>query len=130
MHVKLASSCLKYRVRDEIQSSLQPARRKSMWEEYRAEREIYIRSKSRAIRELKARQKQERENLYWVQKSRLTEIFSENWKGRGGELSERTARTERTSYRRNPRTEIARSETFSMCTVIRASCYCRQSSQE
>ena len=59
-----------------------------MWEEYRAEREIYIRSKSRAIRELKARQKQERENLYWVQKNRRTEIFTERWKGRGGELNQ------------------------------------------
>ncbi len=73
---------------DEIQSSPRPVGRKSMWEEYRAEREIYIRSKNRAIRELKARQKQERENLYWVQKSRRTEIFSENWKGRGGELNQ------------------------------------------
>ena len=73
---------------DEIQSSPQPTRKKSMWEEYRAEREIYIESKSRVIRELKARQKQERENLYWVQKSRRTEIFSESWKGRGGELNQ------------------------------------------
>ena len=73
---------------DEIQSSPHPARRKSMWEEYRAERESYIRSKTTAIRELKARQKQERENLYWVQKSRRTEIFTENWKGRGGELNQ------------------------------------------
>ena len=73
---------------DEIQSSPRPVGRKSMWEEYRAEREIYIRSKNRAIRELKARQKQERENLYWVQKSRRAEIFSENWKGRGGELNQ------------------------------------------
>ena len=72
----------------EIQSSPRPVGRKSMWEEYRAEREIYIRSKNRAIRELKARQKQERENLYWVQKSRRAEIFSENWKGRGGELNQ------------------------------------------
>ena len=73
---------------DEIQLSPQPAGRKSMWEEYRAEREIYIMSKSRAIGELKARQKQERENLYFVQKSRRTEIFSESWKGRGGELNQ------------------------------------------
>ena len=73
---------------DEIQSSPHPAGRKSMGEEYRSEREIYMRSKSRAIGELKARQKQERENLYLVQKSRRTEIFSESWKGRGGELNQ------------------------------------------
>jgi hypothetical protein len=62
--------------------------KKSSWEEYQAERNHYLESKTSAIKKLKARQKQERENLYWRQKNRRSEIFSESWKGRGSELNQ------------------------------------------
>ena len=62
--------------------------KKSTWEEYQAERHNYLENKTSALKNLRERQKQERENLYWVQKNRRTQIFSENWKGRGAELNQ------------------------------------------
>ena len=62
--------------------------RKRSWEEYRAERTYYLESKKSALKELKERQKEERESLYLVQKRRRTEVFSGSWKGRGAELNQ------------------------------------------
>ena len=61
---------------------------KSSWEKYKAEREKYLDAKTSALKELRERQKQERENLYLRQKRRRQEIFSESWKGRGKELNQ------------------------------------------
>ena len=60
----------------------------SSWEQYKAERESYLDSKAIAIKELRARQKQEREELRRLQQSRRKEIFAESWKGRGRELNQ------------------------------------------
>ena len=62
--------------------------RKTSWEEYCAERTHYLERKKSALKELRERQKEERENLCLVQKRRRTEIFSESWKGRGAELNQ------------------------------------------
>ena len=58
------------------------------WEEYIAERTYYLESKKSALKEIKERQKEERESLYLVQKRRRTELFSGSWKGRGAELNQ------------------------------------------
>ena len=60
----------------------------SSWEQYKAERESYLDSKAIAIKELRARQKQEREELRRLQQTRRKEMFSESWKGRGRELNQ------------------------------------------
>ena len=61
---------------------------KNLWEEYKSERGSYINAKTLALKNLRERQKRERENLYLRQKNRRQEIFSESWKGRGAELNQ------------------------------------------
>ena len=61
---------------------------KNLWKEYKSERESYIDVKTSALKNLRERQKRERENLYLRQKNRRQEIFSESWKGRGAELNQ------------------------------------------
>ena len=73
---------------EKIMPIANPSIEKTSWEDYQAERNSYLESKTSAIKKLKARQKQERENLYLVQKSRLSELFTESWKVRGDELNQ------------------------------------------
>ena len=58
------------------------------WEQYKSERESYLEAKARAMKELRERQKEEREELRRFQRTRRKEIFSESWKGRGRELNQ------------------------------------------
>ena len=58
------------------------------WERYKSERESYLDAKAKAVKELRTRQKQEREELRRLQQTRRKEMFSENWKGRGRELNQ------------------------------------------
>ncbi len=60
----------------------------SLWEQYKTERESYLDAKAKAIKELRARQRQEREELRRLQQTRRKEIFVESWKGRGRELNQ------------------------------------------
>ena len=88
---KLEQRLGKYQARKNdviIQNQVKSSVAKSSWEEYQAERHNYLESKFSALKKLRERQKQERENLYLVQKNRRTQIFSENWKGRGTELTQ------------------------------------------
>ena len=64
-----------------------PARRSS-WERYKVERESYLDVKTKAVKELRTRQKQEREELRRLQQTRRKKMFSESWKGRGRELNQ------------------------------------------
>lgn len=72
---------------ESISASSETQIRKQTWEEYCSERTHYLESKKSALQELRERQKEERENLYLVQKRRLAEIFTKSWKGRGAELN-------------------------------------------
>ena len=58
------------------------------WEEYQEAREKYFESKKSAVKSLKLRQREEREQLHKVQKSRWEELHSESWKGRRNELNQ------------------------------------------
>ena len=61
---------------------------RSSWEQYKSERESYLDAKATAVRELRDRQKQEREELRRRQQMHRKEIFSECWKGRWRELNQ------------------------------------------
>ena len=61
---------------------------KSSWETYRNERDIYLRAKTQALKNLREKQKQEREKLYQQQKDGRKKLFSQIWKGRGKELNQ------------------------------------------
>ncbi len=61
---------------------------KASWERYIEERAAYLAAKSRAFRELKAQQKEERRALFKRQREDRGEIFKESWKGRGRELNQ------------------------------------------
>lgn len=61
---------------------------RSSWEQYKSERESYLDAKAKAVKELRTRQKQEREELRRLQQTRRKEIFAESWKGRGRELNQ------------------------------------------
>ncbi len=71
-----------------VQSLAKASDNRSSWEQYKAERESYLDAKATAVRELRDRQKQEREELRHRQQVRRKEIFSESWKGRGRELNQ------------------------------------------
>ena len=87
---KLEQRLGKYHARgaDVILQSPKSYVKQSAWEDYQAARHEYLESKASAMKKLKARQKRERENLFWVQKSRRQEVYSESWKGRGKELNQ------------------------------------------
>ena len=80
----------------ERQSDIQIAERskirlpacRSSWERYKVERESYLDVKTKAVKELRTRQKQEREELRRLQQTRRKKMFSESWKGRGRELNQ------------------------------------------
>ena len=61
---------------------------KGLWEKYKSERDRYLDAKTQAIKNLRLKQKQEREKLYKQQKDRRKELFSHGWKGRGNELNQ------------------------------------------
>ena len=61
---------------------------KSSWETYRNERDIYLRAKTQALKNLRLKQKQEREKLYQQKKDGRKKLFSQSWKGRVKELNQ------------------------------------------
>ena len=61
---------------------------KLSWKEYQSERNNYFQSKNSAIKKLRERQKQERENLYYSHKESRSELFSRGWSGQGEKLNQ------------------------------------------
>ena len=59
-----------------------------LWKKFRDEKNSYMEKKSSALKELRERQKQERDNLRLLQRNRRKELFSENWQGRGREFNQ------------------------------------------
>ena len=72
----------------QVQAPQKVADRRLSWEQYKSERERYLEAKAVAMRELRDRQKEEREELRCRQQTRRQEIFRESWKGRGRELNQ------------------------------------------
>ena len=92
---KLEQRLGKYQERDdkavhvlERQKVVSLSPEKSSWETYRNERDIYLRAKTQALKNLRLKQKQEREKLYQQQKDGRKKLFSQSWKGRGKELNQ------------------------------------------
>ena len=71
-----------------VQTPAKDSGKRNSWEQYKSERESYLDAKSTALRELRDRQKQERDALRRRQQLRRKEIFRESWKGRGRELNQ------------------------------------------
>lgn len=55
---------------------------KNSWQDYQTEKEKYLETKKSAIKNLRLRQKLERESLHDVQKSKWQELKSGSWEGR------------------------------------------------
>ncbi|MBQ3640643.1 relaxase/mobilization nuclease domain-containing protein [bacterium] len=61
---------------------------KRSWEDYQADKNSYLDAKKSAIKNLRLKQKSERENLHEVHRGRWQEVESENWAGKGRTLNE------------------------------------------
>ena len=72
----------------QVQAPQRVTDRRPSLEQYRSERESYLEAKAAAMKGLRDRQKEEREELRRRQRTRRQEIFRESWKGRGGELNQ------------------------------------------
>ena len=62
--------------------------KKFLWEKYLSEKKNYLEKKSSSIKKLRERQKYERENLYFRQRKKRLEFFSQSWRGRGEERNQ------------------------------------------
>jgi hypothetical protein len=58
------------------------------WKDYQSERNNYFQSKNSAIKELRERQKQERNDLYCRHKESRSKLFSRGWSGQGEKLNQ------------------------------------------
>ena len=60
---------------------------KNSWQDYQLEKEKYLEAKKSAIKNLRLKQKLERESLHDVQKSKWQELKRGSWEGKGRDLN-------------------------------------------
>ena len=61
---------------------------KSLWKTYSAERAVYLETKSKAIKDLREKQRTEREDLRLQYRELRAGLFMKNWAGKGRELNQ------------------------------------------
>ena len=92
---KLEKRLGKYQERDstkvhvsERQETASKPQKNLSWEAYCKARKVYLKVKSQTIKNLREKHEKERKNLYFRQKEKRSEFFSQSWRGRGEERNQ------------------------------------------